>query len=75
MIPFDPLQAYPPRNPKHEEEAVYLGGCLQIPKRGLLWAIQKKMSAEEIAHHFGASTDMVLYRANMIGQRKRIGAN
>jgi Zn-dependent peptidase ImmA (M78 family) len=72
MIPMIPGVSTPPRDPKYEEEAIYLGGCLQIPKRGLLWAIQKGMNAEQIASHFGASIDMVRYRANMTGQSKAI---
>ncbi len=70
MIPFDPGSSTPPRDPRCEEEATYLGGCLQIPKRGLLWAIQKGMNTEQIASHFGASTEMVFYRANVTGQRR-----
>jgi Zn-dependent peptidase ImmA (M78 family) len=72
MMIFDPTSPKLPRDPKCEEEAAYLGGCLQIPHRGLLWAIQKGMSTEQIADHFGASIEMVLYRANMVGQRKNI---
>jgi hypothetical protein len=52
-----------------EEAATYLGGCLQIPARGLDWAFQHEMNAREIAEHFGASLQMVLYRCNMTGYR------
>src|SRR6266568_9074963 len=38
-----------------EEAAKYLGGCLQIPARGLDWAFQRGMTLLEIAEHFGAS--------------------
>jgi len=65
MILFDPALPNPPRDPQHESEATYLGGCLQIPKRGLFWAVQRKMAPEQIAGHFGASCEMVRYRANM----------
>ncbi|MEP7287815.1 MAG: ImmA/IrrE family metallo-endopeptidase [Chloroflexota bacterium] len=75
MIPFDPALPFPPRDPKCEEEAIYLGGCLQIPKRGLLWAIQKGVNVEQTANHFGASTEMVYYRANVLRLRKHIDAN
>lgn len=50
-----------------EEEATFLGGCLQIPRRGLLWAVQGKMSCKKIAHHFLASEEMVVYRSNVTG--------
>lgn len=48
-----------------EAEAAYLGSCLQIPRRGLLWAEQKGMNIEEIALHFGASVEMVRWRQNV----------
>lgn len=50
-----------------EAEAAYLGSCLQIPRRGMLWALQQGMSHEEIAYHFGASREMVRWRQNAIG--------
>ncbi len=50
-----------------EEAAKYLGGCLQIPARGLDWAFQRGMTIKEIAEHFGASLQMVRYRCNMTG--------
>lgn len=51
-----------------EEAAKYLGGCLQIPGRGLDWAFQRGMNLQEIAEHFGASLQMVRYRCNMTGR-------
>lgn len=45
----------------------YLGGCLQIPRRGLLWAIQRQMTQTEIAVHFHASEEMVRFRSNVTG--------
>ena len=50
-----------------EKMAEYLGGCLQIPARGLDWAFQRNMTLQEIANHFGASLQMVRYRCNMSG--------
>src|SRR5215470_5797019 len=50
-----------------EEAAKYLGGCLQVPARGLDWAFQRCMTIQEIAEHFGASLQMVRYRCNMTG--------
>jgi hypothetical protein len=55
-------QAY---RPEDEKEAEYLGGCLQITKIGLDWAIGRDMSRQQIADHFGASLEMVQYRLNM----------
>jgi hypothetical protein len=57
-------------NPHHEEEAKYLGGCLQIPKPGLLWKLKEECTEEEISDYFFASVDMVKYRMNILGIRK-----
>lgn len=53
-----------------EAEAAYLGSCLQIPRRGLLWAVQRGMSNEEIAGHFKSSVDMVIWRQNMVNWKE-----
>jgi len=47
-----------------EAEAAYLGSCLQIPRRGLQWAIQNQMDSETIAEYYGASIEMVRWRRN-----------
>ena len=51
-------------NARIEKEAAYLGGCLQIPKRALLWATQHDMDEEVIAEYFGVSLQMVRWRCN-----------
>lgn len=51
-----------------EQAASYLSGCFLITMRGLDWAIQRKMTQEQIAAHFGASLEMVRYRCNMTGR-------
>jgi Zn-dependent peptidase ImmA (M78 family) len=70
MVRFDPKSGLPQRRPRDEDEATYLGGCLQIPRRGLHWALQREMTIKQIAAHFGASQDMVRFRANTIGVTK-----
>ena len=67
MVGYDPKTGLPLRRQQDEDEAVYLGGCLQIPKRGLLWAVQKKMTIAQIALHFNASEEMVKFRTNVSG--------
>lgn len=64
-VGFDSVTGLPKRKQNNEDEATYLGGCLQIPKRGLLWATQRKMLLPRIAAHFGASEAMVKFRGNV----------
>lgn len=54
-------------NPVHEEEAKYLGGCLQITRPGLLWCIKNGDSESEISEYYVASTEMVSYRLRITG--------
>jgi hypothetical protein len=72
MIGFDPKTGLPLRCLQDEKEATYLGGCLQIPHRGLLWAVQREMTLPQIAEHFGASEEMVLFRSNAAGIRQSV---
>ncbi|MGK7958222.1 MAG: ImmA/IrrE family metallo-endopeptidase [Crocosphaera sp.] len=65
MVGFDPQTGFFKRRQQDEDEAVYLGGCLQIPRRGLLWAKQKRMNISQIAIHFNASKEMVRFRGNV----------
>jgi Zn-dependent peptidase ImmA (M78 family) len=65
MVGYDSNTGLPQRQQQDEDEAVYLGGCLQIPRRGLLWAVQKKMTIDRIALHFNASEEMVQFRMNI----------
>ena len=67
MVKYDSQTGLPQRLQKYEDEAVYLGGCLQIPRRGLLWSIQKKMTTSQVALHFNASEEMVKFRSNVSG--------
>jgi Zn-dependent peptidase ImmA (M78 family) len=57
-------------NPLHEQEAKYLGGCLQITRPGLQWAI-KRMSEQQMSEYFKASLEMVRYRLNISGVYKQ----
>lgn len=64
-IELSASNAPPIREAKNEYEATFLGGCLQIPKRGLLWAKQTRLTKAETALHFRASEEMVLFRCNV----------
>ena len=60
-------------NPKHEQEAKYLGGCLQITRPGLQWALKHSFSEDQMSDYYNASVDMIKYRLNVTGvlvQRK-----
>ncbi|PSQ69141.1 MAG: hypothetical protein BRD29_02285 [Bacteroidetes bacterium QH_2_67_10] len=46
-----------------EDEAAWLGGCLQIPRTAMLRAVSRGMDNETIARHYTASTQMVQFRA------------
>jgi hypothetical protein len=67
MIQFDSSTGLPLREQRYEDEATYLGSCLQIPKRGLAWAIGRNCSSEQIASYFGCSEEIVAFRCNMTG--------
>jgi hypothetical protein len=67
FIHFDPQTKTAKRDARCEDEAVYLGGCLQIPKLALQWVRQQDFDRGEIASYFGASQQMVIFRANMSG--------
>jgi Zn-dependent peptidase ImmA (M78 family) len=54
-------------NQVHEEEAKYLGSCLQITKVGLLWKTKHRHTLEEISEYYCASIDMVRFRLNASG--------
>jgi Zn-dependent peptidase ImmA (M78 family) len=62
-FPF-PLREY---RKVDEAEAEWLGGCLQVPRIGLEWAIKCQMEQDQIAEYYGASIQMVNYRRNVTG--------
>jgi len=55
-----------------EEEAKWLGGCLQLPREALIWALQQGMEQADIATYYLASAQMVRLRVNMTGVNKQI---
>jgi hypothetical protein len=59
-------------NEEQENEAEWLGACLQLPRPALLYSLKKQMSLEEIATKYNASIDMVKYRINITGVQKQI---
>lgn len=59
-------------NEEQENEAEWLGACLQLPRPALLWALKKGMSEQEIALYYNASVEMTRFRINVTGVRKQI---
>ena len=52
---------------EQEEQAAWLGSCLQIPRAGLLDALRQRLDNLDIAERYGASFEMVRFRRNVSG--------
>jgi Zn-dependent peptidase ImmA (M78 family) len=59
-----PLRNY---NKIHEDEAGWLGACLQLPRPALTWAMYRQMTAEQICDFYKVSKSMFQYRMNITG--------
>jgi hypothetical protein len=58
-------------NQDQEKEAEWFGGCLQLPRVALyMHFIKYRLTIEEIAEKFNASTDMVKFRLNVCNVRR-----
>ncbi|WP_405610902.1 ImmA/IrrE family metallo-endopeptidase [Polaribacter sp. Asnod1-A03] len=57
---------------EQEDEANCLGGCLQLPKESLLWALKKGMNKSDISNYYGASVPMVTKRINETGVMRQL---
>lgn len=56
-----------------EEEANWLAGTLLIPAEAALNIVIKQISIVAAAFEYGVSKEMVTYRLNVTGARKRVG--
>ncbi len=54
-------------NPEHEDEAKYLGGCLQAPREALIRHMARGTTIEQMASMLGASENLVRFRVNCTG--------
>ena len=52
---------------EQEKEAFYIGAAILVPQAALRARLGKRQSAEQIARHFGVSTDLVEYRIKRAG--------
>lgn len=59
-------------NEEQENEAEWLGACLQLPRPALLWALKKGMSQNDIADYFNASIEMTRFRINITGVKSQL---
>ncbi|MGH7468019.1 MAG: ImmA/IrrE family metallo-endopeptidase [Longimicrobiales bacterium] len=50
-----------------EEEAGWLGACLQIPREGLVKTLREGLTDEEVAIRYGSSVSLARYRRNVTG--------
>lgn len=54
-------------NADQEEEASWLGACLQLPRPALWWAIKRRMTIAEMEQHFQASEELIRFRRQVTG--------
>lgn len=55
-----------------EDEAGYLAGCLLVPEPAALAIARGRWTPLGAARHFAVSTEMVEYRLNVTGARRRV---
>ncbi len=54
-------------NADQEEEASWLGACLQLPRPALWWAVKRRMTVDEMVQHFQASEELIRFRRQVTG--------
>lgn len=59
-------------NTEQEDEAEWLGSCLQLPRPALIYSLKKGMTYENIAEHYNCSMEMVQYRINITGVKRQL---
>lgn len=59
-------------NQDQENEAEWLGACLQLPRPALISSLKNDMSIEEIAEKYNASIEMTRYRINITGVKRQL---
>jgi len=62
-----PLLKY---NHEQEEEAKWLGGCLQLPVEALTYCLFNDITPQMISEKYTASSEMVKYRLNVSGAQR-----
>lgn len=59
-------------NREQEKEAEWLGGCLLVPRDGLLKARRRTSYEYVLADQFGVSTDMIVWRLQTTGVLRQL---
>ncbi|MDX2001489.1 MAG: ImmA/IrrE family metallo-endopeptidase [Chitinophagales bacterium] len=54
-------------NKEQENEADWLGSCLQLPRQALIWSLHRHLGPKEISEKYSASIQMVNYRIGITG--------
>jgi hypothetical protein len=54
-------------NTDQEDEASWLGACLQLPRPALWWAVKRRMTVVEIGEYFQASEELIRFRRQVTG--------
>lgn len=60
---------------EHENEANWLGACLQLPRQAISRALYNGMGIIDISNHYNASIEMVNYRINITGLRRQFSSS
>lgn len=55
-----------------ENEAEWLGACLQLPRQALLYSLKNNLSEDDIALKYCASIEMVRFRINTSGVKNQL---
>lgn len=57
-----------------EEEAIWLSGCLLLPREALISIKRNGLSNSKACYRYGASSDLLTFRMNMTGVNYQISA-
>jgi hypothetical protein len=55
-----------------EDEAEWLGACLQLPRPALLYCLKRGMNEADIALRYNCSSEMARYRINITGVKHQL---
>ena len=61
-------------DPDEEQEANWLAGCLLLPRKLLLQAVSRGLSARDIAKEYGVSSSMAEFRIRATGVSRQLRA-